>query len=210
MYTKVCKRWNSVSMESWKNFKSLTSDSMFQNDRVNSDDSEIKLDIAFAIVLKRCGRFLTKIDLTGFEYFDKRHRQNINCIQSQSIAIAKNIAKQCPNLQYVHLGQLYLTKKSLKSMKPRIKNVESLEIHVSGNVKDEDLSKLFAKCKKLKDLRIEESRSCSKLNGAFLNKLPQQTLIKLVFCNVESIQVDVIFRVCTRLYYYNLAFMNFN
>ena len=132
----------------------------------------------FEYVLKKCGKFLTRLNLCEFNQIE----DDIN------ISI---IANECPNLIDIDLG--HCSKKSIELIKPIFHNVEEFRIFVK-DVDDADLEKLLMLNKKLKTIRIciriptiiLRSEHRSNIRGRFLQALPKTASVHLSVDSLED------------------------
>ena len=157
---------------SWHSFKSFfpsfTSTNMFEK------------------IVKRCGRFLTRLSLK-FSTMDFNHKESILSI----------IANECTNLQYIDLGDYWLTKKIIKLFQPNFHKVEIFKCD-TDDLDDKDLNELFLKNSKLQHLKIVTVDS----DGSFLDSLSKETLtyLELLELHIDSMN----YTLCTliRLYFF--------
>ena len=147
-------------------------------------DFDIEFDMLKSI-LKRCGKFLTKIDFSNTYQWDER--------------IYKIIGEECgKNLQFLDVRVVELRKECIATLQTCFSNIEVFKcrIYWDDTITDEDLSTLFHSNKKLRHLTIEiNGRKYSKIKGDFLKALPIETMTGLHIIHPGSISMEKIFSV---------------
>ncbi|OXU24733.1 hypothetical protein TSAR_004909 [Trichomalopsis sarcophagae] len=172
---RVCKRWQEVSKNSWKNIKTL-------NENVNvwgfnpCIRSSEELTLIFDKVLQRCGHTLTHVDFSFLS------------VQNNAL---HHIAIMCPNLQSLNVGKLNLTIPLVEIMTANCQNIKEITFTTcSEECNDYQLSKFFSVNKKLRYLKITNNEN---LTGKFLESLPR-----------DSMQT-IIMNDCTKITSHNIA-----
>ena len=179
----MCKHWKAKSQESWRNLKSLKSDTETWGMEDNVDD-KFKFKIIFGKVLKRCGKFLSELIFEEFEG-EKVDRE-----------IIQMIIRECPNLKNLDVGSQIFNKKSGKSLemlKPIFHRLKKCDFILDNkdDINDNHLKELFLLNQKMEDVKI----SCNdKINGSFIYGLPCETL-KELFISQSDIPLHKIFNV---------------
>ncbi|XP_032454011.1 F-box/LRR-repeat protein 14 [Nasonia vitripennis] len=172
---RVCKRWQEVSKNSWKNIKTL-------NENVNvwgfnpCIRSPEELTLIFEKVLQRCGHTLTHVDFSFLS------------VQNNAL---HHVAIMCPNLQSLNVGKLNLTIPLVEIMTANCQNIKEITFTTcSEECNDYQLSKFFSVNKKLRYLKITNNEN---LTGKFLESLPR-----------DSMQT-IIMNDCTKVTSHNIA-----
>ena len=130
----------------------------------------------FQNIVKRCGRFLIRLDLS----FDCKDDDKF--VWDENIS---NVIAYCTKLRSIDLGEFGINFEIIESLKPCLDNIEELRFECR-NQDDEFLTKVFQQLKKLKHVKIVGEYS--RLYGfTFLFELPQDRMehLDLVHTGVD-------------------------
>lgn len=121
-------------------------------------------------VLQRCGSFLTHIN---FSMFAEK-------LSSSTLSV---VGKYCPNLQYIDITELNVSPAGIKSLINNCTNIIEFNLGHCTSTCDNDLSHLFSKNKKLRNLKIVRNSTTGK---CFLN-LPAESIESVVLSECTNI-----------------------
>ena len=135
-------------------------------------------------VLKKCGQFVTHVDLG--QCYDNTIIENF----------ANIISKKCPNLQEVNIGrQLFDDERKIDVLMPifdKIKRLDCSFIDDDYETNDEDLGKLLSLNQKLEFFSISVNEV---LNGTFLDAIRGESMKELRITFARDIPFRTICRV---------------
>ena len=139
----------------------------------------------FEDVLKRCGRFLTKID---FDYRNEVNDANVNTIR-----------RECPNLQDIDLNcQSFWSRNEIETVIPVFNKVKKFNCRFLYAVSNKDLKELFLLNDGLESLDIYFRMG---IQFSIFDFLPNETIKELLInyeknvhriCKVSTVLIFVI------------------
>nr|XP_031849935.1 F-box/LRR-repeat protein 12-like isoform X4 [Nomia melanderi] len=177
---RVCKKWKSLSQESWSNVRKLD----FSRTSVLSD---VVTDIIILRkILLRCGRFLNEINLS-----DMKHE-----LSRSTLSIT---AKLCPNLQRIDVSSLSVSIAGINSLTNHCHNITKLSLgntDIINNIRDRDLQKLFEVNSKLRCLKIDTYN----VSGSCLLYLPLEAMEEIILLNCRHLQEQYLSQAIKRLH----------
>lgn len=168
----MCYRWREISKVSWHGFTKL----IYQNDcwGFNEPDLVDKIDIyILAMVLIRCGRFLTEID---FSYSTTEH-SDLLCL----------VAFFCPNIQSIYVQRTDVSPRSIQLLAEKCHKITSLTLGGCTNSCDTELSVLFENNQRIKKLSINFNDHFS---GECLSKLNSECIESLYFDQCYNLSLN--------------------
>ena len=158
---RVCRKWKKVAKNSWTKFKVLNLDAKYLGLKPSNIRHEIPTitDHITEEILKRCGRYLKKIDSNFLKLTD------FMCL----------VAKYCKNIQTI--TYVRVTVQGLKTLIRNCNNISDLYLSYYLEKPKEDtlLGELFSKNRKLRALKFCISDGF----GECLLKLPLAEMEKL-------------------------------
>ncbi|XP_033218269.1 F-box protein SKIP2-like [Belonocnema kinseyi] len=168
---RVCKRWQAVSLESWRTFKkfdlSRTTWGLPATDKFSYIDTHV-----LKKVLTRCGRFLLDFDICKPFNEDgtiSRKDQTKLHIIGATGNVLSIIEATCPNLETIYISDPCVNLLGLHSLVSRCQNISKFCLVSKKWIwYEEDLGNIFSSLNKLKYLKI----SCNNITGKCLSQLP--------------------------------------
>lgn len=160
---RVCKRWRTVSLNSWHSCRRLSVASIFQGCPSSIDTPSVRK------VLLRCGQFLTDISCSG-NFFD---------LSQSTLTI---ITKLCPNIQKLDINGITVTPAGISSVISTYLNLTEFKLGVCSYCCDSDLKKVFQNNSKLKKFHVTNNQ----INGSCLVSLPE-TVEELSLCHCNDL-----------------------
>ena len=126
--------------------------------------------IMFVDVLKRCGKFLTRLVI------------NLSTVDSEILNLLK---KKCPNLQDIDIifRQDLKNKKDVETLKPIFDKVNCFNCLIGKEIRDKDLKCLFSRNNKLVCFRIylHYKETCT-----YFESLPHETIRELQIWSIGT------------------------
>ncbi|XP_063990742.1 F-box/LRR-repeat protein 7-like [Diachasmimorpha longicaudata] len=164
---RVCKRWQALSLDSWRSVKRLdlirTHWGLSPRIRLENIDTT-----TLRKVLIKCGQFLTHLDLSTYPHL----------LRSSTLTI---VGKFCPNLQVINVKALELSPSGIASLMTNCQNITNFVMKSLTGPCEKDLSQLFMVNKKLVTVEIQDEH----IIGKCLGQLPTDTVevIHLLLCS---------------------------
>ena len=151
---------------SWYHLKSL--DISEWHSKLDKKDNNDDLKIFMKNMFKRCGRFLTHLEVY-VPYQSKWDSEIVDLI-----------LKECPKLKKIDIGyQNFESRNDIIIIKPIFDKVTKLKVSINeSDINDEDLESLLTINKQLESFDITTNE---KLTANVLNTLPCETIKKLRF-----------------------------
>ena len=190
----VCKRWQSVSKTSWHDLKSLKVSPKTWGLKKNIVGEDFK-DI-FEKLLRRCGRFLTHLDLD-------RCMDGLYDIEMRS-QIINMVTTECPNVLDFEMSHSIRHENDLEIIEPIFKKFKKFCIRWPDNhyIRYEELKTLFRCNTKLEWLEIDRENYWG-LKLDVLYSVPCETLKVLKLHNLYESQIESL-SVSMHFFYFNL------
>ena len=195
----VCKRWQSVSKTSWHDLKSLKVSPKTWGLKKNIVGEDFK--DSFEKLLRRCGRFLTHLDLD-------RCMDGLYDIEMRS-QIINVVTTECPNVLDFEMSHSIRHENDLEIIEPIFKKFKKfcirwpVLINLSNRyIISEKLKTLFRSNKKLEWLEIDCENYCN-IKSDVLHSVPCETLKVLKLHNLYESQIESL-SVSMHFFYFNL------
>ena len=170
---------------SWSSYKSLSLDENNWGFRKTITTEVSDFINILEIVLKRCGKFLRHLNLTGTGDLNKHFGR-----------LLEITTKECPNLQSIDVDKQSLSKAVLKVLHQIFNKFSKCDFNVLyyKGINDRKLENLLEKNKKLECLKLEWQ--VGQLNGDFLGGLSYDTIRELEFHEHPSFDepLDTVFQ----------------
>ncbi|XP_058795715.1 F-box/LRR-repeat protein 20-like isoform X1 [Phymastichus coffea] len=169
---RVCKRWQLLMQESWRDFKDLN----FENECWGFSNKNAVLKVNSRIlkkVLKRCGQYIKNIE---FPELNNRLGPHI----------MKLIAKFCANVENIFATELEVSSWSIRALS---ENCHKIIVFYIGNCSDEcddELGNLFKENKGLKEIYIHSNLT---VTGKCLSQLNTESIETICFDNCPYISL---------------------
>ena len=195
----VCKRWQSVSKTSWHDLKSLKVSPKTWGLKKNIVGEDFK--DSFEKLLRRCGRFLTHLDLD-------RCMDGLYDIEMRS-QIINVVTTECPNVLDFEMSHSIRHENDLEIIEPIFKKFKKfcirwpVLINLSNRyIISEKLKTLFRSNKKLEWLEID-CEDFWHIKSDVLYSVPCETLKVLKLYNLYKSQLESL-SVSMHFFYFNL------
>ncbi|XP_058795716.1 uncharacterized protein LOC131666802 isoform X2 [Phymastichus coffea] len=170
---RVCKRWQTISMESWRQCRILSPDKVSWG--LKKGNGNLVMDAkAIYNVLTRCGFYLKYLEFFG--YLD------------ELVTLGNKIGSMCPNLETIYLCGV--SSLSIQNLSEYCTNIKELGLRDIFETFDNELSFLFEKNKNLTKMTFYSI--CGISNGKFFLNLPFESLktLSIFNCDFSSFYVN--------------------
>jgi hypothetical protein len=140
---RVCRRWRSLLLLSWKSIRSLSFENMFKS--IFKGGSHQLTDGLLHTFLKRCGGGLVRLDLSSSPHHLTDYALDL-------------VGLYCPTLQHLDLSNMAVTRISLKTMVERIEKLKSISLQRCSNIGENGLWWVLKSLRSLQSINVADSR----------------------------------------------------